>query len=71
MSFTQHTRALLRAQQVAQREWRAARALQEGHDLTMERGLSVDAAWTVAHRLGQKALAALQAEEAQRMKIRE
>lgn len=67
MGFNQSTLILLRAQQVAQRQWRDVVAMSEKDEVDHERALLIEAARSVAYRLGQKALAALQEEEAQRL----
>ncbi len=67
MGFNQNTQILLRAQQVAQRQWREVVAMGDEQEIDGERAVLVEAAWSVAYRLGQKALAAVQAEEAQRI----
>ena len=65
MGFNQNTQILLRAQQVAQRQWRDVVAMDSEHEIDSERAVLIEAARSVAYRLGQKALAAVQAEEAQ------
>ncbi len=63
MGFNQNTQILLRAQQVAQRQWREVVAMNDQHEIDGEQAVLIEAAWSVAYRLGQKALAAVQAEE--------
>jgi hypothetical protein len=68
MRFNGTITGLLRAQRRAHQQWRTLAAQSTGHDTARHTATPEEAAsttaWLVAHRLGQKAFTALEAEAA-------